>query len=222
MKRIYNITLGILLSLIVARDASAQWNVARFERQRNTVYTTFGMDPALVTTLGYGRIVEVLGHDFQLSGDVGIATAKVDTRDIRAQLGVQTSLVHWRALQLTGSATGITRGTDNAIYRGINFGADVTAAFGVYRNRWFAAGEFGKDKAVITHVKHTDWYRTNFYTDAKDGWYLDAGGTFHYGATAGVAIGRAELNGRFGWQKTEDFNDLMPPMYASVGIGIGF
>ena len=33
--------------------------------------------------------------------------------------------------------------------------------------------------AVITHIKHSDWYRDNYYADAKDGWYLNAGGTFH-------------------------------------------
>jgi hypothetical protein len=93
----------------------------------------------------------------------------------------------------------------------------------VYRHGWFAAGEFGLDRAIITHVTtHSDWYRTNFYPDAKDGWYLDAGGTFHYGVAAGFALGRAEVVGRFGLLRTEKFNELMPPLYASVGVGFGF
>ena len=222
MNRIASITLGVVLSALVARSAAAQWNVARFGMDRNRVYTAFGLDPALVASLGYARVVSLVGHDFQLSGDVGVGTARLDTRDFRARLGAQTSLVRWRSLRLTGSATFITRGTENTIYRGLGFGADFTGTLGVYKRRWFAAGEVGKDKAIITHVTHSSWYRTYVYPDAKDGWYLDAGGTYHGGFAAGVAVGRAEIVGRFGWLRTEDFNELLPPMYASLGVGVGF
>ncbi len=220
MKLVACITSGILLSTLVAADAAGQWNVVRTDPSH--MYAAFGLDPALVTTLGYGHAVSVKGHAFHVSGDVGVVTAHMDTRDFRVRLGTQTSLVRWRSLHLTGSVTAIARGTENTIYRGFNFGADVTGTVGVYRRRWFAAGEFGKDKAVVTHITHTDWYRTNFYPDAKDGWYLDAGGTFHYGVAGGLTLGRAEVIGRFGFLRTEDFNDLMPPMYVSMGVGLGF
>jgi hypothetical protein len=213
---------GLLLTALVARDAAAQWNVARLDDGPNRVYSVVGLDPAVVTGLGYARVVRLLGHRFQLGGDVGIAVAEPDTRDFRAQLHVFTSILHWRSLHLTGSAAFITRGTENSIYRGLNFGADFTGAAGVYRPGWFVAGEFGFDKAVITHVTHSDWYRRYFYADAKDGWYLNAGGTFHYGLTAGATLGRAELVGRYGWLRTEDFNAVVPPMYASLGVGVAF
>ncbi len=216
------ITAGVLLSAFWARDAAAQWNVARFGEEPNRVYTAFGLDPAFVTTLGYGRAVSVKGHAFQVTGDFGVVTARLDARDFRLRLGVQTYLARRGSLYLTGSAAAITRGTENVIYRGLDFGADVTGTLGVYRRRWFAAGEFGKDKAVITHVEHTDWYRQNYYPDAKDGWYLDAGGTFHFGLVAGLTLGRAELHGRCGFLRTEDFNDMNPPLYANVGLGFAF
>lgn len=222
MSRISSIIiLGILLSAVVAGEAAAQWNVARFGNERSRVYTTFGLDPALVTTIGYARVIPVKGHDVQWSGDVGLVAAGMDANDFRARLSMQTSLLRWRSMYLTGSATAITRGTENAIYRGINFGADFSGSLGVYRQRWFAAGEFGFDKAVITHVTHSDYYKTYFYPDAKDGWYLDAGGTYHGGISSGFSLGRSEVVGRFGWLKTERFNELMPPMYASVGVGFG-
>jgi len=222
MRHISSITLGVVLSALAARDAAAQWNVARFGSERNRVYTTFGLDPALVTSVGYGRVVPLFNHDFQLTGDAGVVTARLDTRDFRARLGTQTSVVRWRSLHLAGSATFIARGTENSIYRAFNFGADLTGTAGLYRQRWFMAGEFGKDKAIITHLTNSEWYRTHFYPDAKDGWYLDAGGTYHYGVVSGIALGNAELVGRAGWLRTERFNDMMPPLYASVGLGFGF
>ena len=221
MRRTTTMTLGIALTML-ASNAYGQWNVARFGTERNRVYTTFGVDPAFVSSVGYARVIPVMSHNFQVNGEVGLAAGRADARDFRSRIGVQTSLLSWKALNLSGSATFISRGTDNAIYRGFNFGADLSATFGVYRPGWFLAGELGKDKAIITHVTHTSYYRDHFYPDAKNGWYLDAGGTLHHGLVAGVTLGKVELVGRGGWLRSERYNSLMPPMYASVGLGVGF
>jgi hypothetical protein len=222
MKRIYGTTLGILLSAIVAQDAAAQWNLAGFGEAPNRMYTTFGLDPAFVSTVGYGRVVPVGGRNVLVTGDVGAATANMDVRDFRARIGVQGSVARWRSVHLTGSFTAIARGTENSIYQGFGWGADITGGIGVYRPRWFTAAEYGKDKSIITHVTHSDWYREHYYPDAKDGWYLDAGGTYHYGVASGVSLGRTEVSGRFGLLRTEHGNTLMPPMYASVGVSLKY
>jgi len=221
MTRSLRIVVALVVLALGVRDVAAQWNAARFGATRNQVYTTFGLDPALVGSVGYARVVPWVGREWQL-GEVGVVGAEFDTRDFRARLQARTTVVRWRSVRLVGSAAFITRGTENSIYRALSFGADVTGALGVYRRRWFVAGEFGRDKAIITHLTHSDWYRQKFYRDAKDGWYLDAGGTYHYGVVSSVAIGRTEIGVRAGWQRTEDFNDMVPPMYASVGIGVGF
>ena len=157
-----------------------------------------------------------------LGVEAGVVTAKLDARDYRARLQAQTSIVTWRSLRLVGSAAFITRGTENSIYRAINFGSDFTGTVGVYRPHWFLGGEFGFDKAIITHLTQSDWYREYFYPDAKDGWYLNAGGNFHYGPVGGVAIGPAEVVVRAGWRRTEDFKDVTPPMYGVLGVGWRF
>lgn len=224
MNATQRIAVALVVSALAARDVAAQWNVERLGMgsTRNQVYTTFGLDPALVTSVGYGRVVPLLGREWQFGAEVGVVAAALDTRDFRARLQARTWLVRWRSLRLVGSAAFITRGTENSIYRAVNFGSDFTGAAGVYRQGWFLAGEFGFDKAIITHLTQSEWYRTHFYPGAKDGWYLNAGGTFHYGATAGVAIGAAELALRAGWLQTEDFNDMTPPMYAGLGVGFRF
>ena len=221
MNRSTMIAATVLLSVIATNEAGAQWNVARWGTDRQHAYTTFGLDPAFVSTVGVGQVVSVFGRDVQLTGDAGVAAAKLDASDFRVRLGAQGSVLRWRSVQVTGSATFITRGTENAVYRGLNFGADLGATAGVYRHRWFAAGEVGKDKAIVTHIAHTTWYRNNVYRDAKDGWYVDAGGTVRYGVTTGIAIGRTELAARAGWQRTEHWGKLASPMYASMGVGLG-
>jgi len=222
MIRITRCILAVALSALAIQTVEAQWNMARFDTNRRSVYTTSGLDPALVTSVGMSNVGSLMGHDVQMTGEVGVVTASLDARDFRARLGLQTSLVRWHSMSLNGSATFITRGTDNSVYRGLNFGADFSGALGMYRPRWFAAADGGFDKAVITHVTHTDWYRANVYPDAKNGWYLDAGGTYHYGLSGGVTVGRAELIARLGFLKSEDYNSLTPPMYGTIGVGFGY
>ena len=101
-------------------------------------------------------------------------------------------------------------------------GADFTGAVGVYQQRWFLAGEFGYDEAIITYLTHSDWYREHYYPEAKDGWYLNTDGTFHYGLTTGVSIGQTEIAVRAGQRRTEDFQELSQPFYLSMGVGVRF
>ena len=221
-RHVRHLVLALLFTVALATSTSAQWNVARFESNPNRIYTTFGLDPAFFPAVGYGRVVSVFGHAIQLAGEAGIVAAEIDTRDFRARLHLLTSIVRWRSLHLTGSTAFIARGTDNSIYRGYNFGTDLTGALGIYRSGWFVAAEFGIDKAGATHISHSDWYRTYFYPEAKDGWYRDPGGTVHYGLSAGLTVGRAELLLRYGQLRTEEFNELTPPLYASIGLGFAF
>ena len=222
MNRILRIAVALAVLAFVARDVAAQWNVERFRTSGNQVYTTFGLEPAFVTSVGYGRNVEVFGRPWQIGAEAGLAAYDFDIQDFRARLQARGTLLGWRSVRLVGSAAFITRGTENQIYRALNFGSDFTGALGVYKPRWFVTGEFGFDKAIITYLTHSDWYREHYYPDAKDGWYLNAGGTFHYGLTGGMAIGRTELTARIGQQRTEDFNALTPPLYVSLGVGFGF
>jgi len=88
MSRIASITLGILLSTLVAQDATAQWNVARFGAEKNRAYTTIGLDPAIITSVGFASVGSLVDRDMQISAEVGVVTAKIDTRDFRAKLGI--------------------------------------------------------------------------------------------------------------------------------------
>ena len=222
-----NRTLKLMVALTIlvgaARPASAQWNVARFGTTNpNQMYVTFGVDPAMVTSVGYARDVRIAGLPWQLGVEAGVVAADFDVQDFRARLVARSALLRWRSVRLIGSAAFITRGTENSIYRALNFGGDFTGTVGVYKQRWFLGGEFGYDEAVITYLTHSDWYRDHYYPDAKDGWYLNTDGTFHYGVTSGVSIGQTEIALLAGQQRTQDFNELAQPYYLSLGVGVRF
>lgn len=214
--------IGLALALAVARPAEAQWNVARYVPGSNRLYSTVGVDPALVAAVGYGRTFRLFGRPLQAGLEAGAAGGSLDLRDFRARLGANILLLDVAGMQLTGRAAFVTRGTSNTIYRALDMGADVGGTLGIYRRGWFAAGEAGFDKAIITHLTHSDWYRRYIYPDAKDGWYLTTGGTWQFGGMAGLTLGRSELVLRAGTARTQGGRKLAVPFYADLGVGVSF
>ena len=65
-------------------------------------------------------------------------------------------------------------------------------------------------------------YGTNFYPDAKNGWYGGAGGMLPAGAKGGVTLGAVQVVRRAGVNKTETLQDLDLPFQATLGANYRF
>src|SRR5262249_53447408 len=102
-----------LAIVLVNTSADAQWNVARFDSTKGSVYATFGLDPAFITTVGAAGVIH--GRvNVQVGAEVGAVTARFDLNDWRARLTGRTTVVHWGAFRITGEDALIARGTSNA------------------------------------------------------------------------------------------------------------
>lgn len=211
----------VLALAFVTSSANAQWNAARFDSTKAWTYASFGLDPAFVAAVGAAGVIPGWTKT-QVGAEFGSVVAAFDLRDWRARATARTSAVRWGAFRITAEEAVIARGTSNSIYSALNLGGAVTFTAGLYRRRWFAATEGGFDKAIVTRITNSDWYRTYYYADAKNGWYLTPGGTFHAGLTGGVSIANIELTARAGTVRTERWNAMTPPMYVSLGAGVGW
>jgi hypothetical protein len=58
-------------------------------------YTSFGLDPAVLTTVGYVRGFELGSRTALWELDLGLAVAAGDAEDLRLRVGFQTTL--WQA-----------------------------------------------------------------------------------------------------------------------------
>jgi hypothetical protein len=203
------------------RELGAQWNLARLEPGDARLHITMALDPAVITSVGYVRFTSRLGTTMQVGVEAGVVAGDADLRDYRVRLGGQVQLVHAGPFRVAASAAFITRGTSNTTFRAVNLGADVGATAGMYRRGWFAAGEVGFDKAIVTHLTHTKEYREQYYAAARDGWYLDTGGTGRLGFVAGASLRRAELLLRAGLARTQGGERLTAPGYLTLGVGFG-
>ena len=221
MNSTLKLAFGLVLSTLTVGELSAQWNIGRTDGPRNFAYASVGLDPALIASAGYIRTVPVFGHAVEMGGEAGIVAAGWDARDFRARLQLRTSLLRLGVFRIVGSAAFVARGTDNLMHRAFNFGSDFTGNAGLYARRWFLAGEFGFDKSIVTHLKHSDIMRTSF-PQIRDGWFMPSGGNYYYGIQAGKTLGETyTLSLRVGMTDAQfDDEDALVPYYVQVGFGM--
>jgi hypothetical protein len=210
-----------LLSLPKKSEAQ-DVNFARLESGTNRIHMSFGLDPAVVTTVGYSRGITLGVRAALVDLDIGVAAAKTDFQDLRARVGFQTTFWQLGDWRIAGRARLIARSTSNSIYDGAGFSADLTSYVGFYRRGWFAAASIGYDRQCVMHIKHSDWYREYFYEEAVDGWYRGKAGILHGGLVTGIAAGPVEIALRLERRRVGGGESLDPPFVGGLTVSYPF
>ncbi len=212
-----------VLALATARAANAQ-AFSRLDPGQQTVTTETGLQSGIVTSLGYAAGLRVRAIDRTLMpfAQATLLVAKPDLHDYALRAGAQVSLVEVGWFDLSMQLAFEVAGTENSIYGGTALRSDVVLLAGHYGRRWFAVAEVGYDRAWLTYIENSDYYRSVAFAEARDGWYSGAAGKLHAGAKGGVNIGPVEVVLRAGVNKTQALNDLDLPFYATVGANYRF
>lgn len=100
--------------------------------------------------------------------------------DFKTKIGAQAEVLKIGGFSTTLEAYGVFRRFENDNAQLLNFGSESSAVSGYYMSKWYLAREFGFDKAIVTHIKHSDVLK-NYYTEIKSGWYIPTRGNFFYG-----------------------------------------
>ena len=191
------------------------------EKGRYDVSVAFGLDPAVVTSVGITRWTAIGDRVVGLSLEGTLPVAEVDLHDYRIGAAASLSLVRFGTFHLATRLGLSARGTQNVNFTAHGFGADFAAFLGHYGRRAFAAVELGYDKAMLEHIEHRPFYLAN-YPDAVDGWYKAPAGTVRLGLTTGVSLGRMDLGLRAYLVRSEGWEELMPPLGTTMSISYGF
>jgi hypothetical protein len=145
------------------------------------------------------------------------------TDDFKVRLGGQMEIVEIAGFSVTIKISSSFRRYQTQLVRIASFGSDFGLLAGYYRATWYAAGEFGFDKSITSHLKHSEIMRA-YFPAIRDGWYLPSGGHFYYGIQGGKTIGESfDLSLRLGATKVQ-FNDeeAVLPVYLQLGLGFRF
>lgn len=210
-----------LLSLVVSASAqNINWRAFEPEQQQ-LAYLQGGWDYGLGAGLGYGwkfntrrPILANIEYSFPAGENL--------FDDFKVRLGGQVEVLRAGNFALTAKVYSPFRRFENSAVRLLNFGAELSGVFGFYWRRWYVTGEFGFDKAVATHIKHSPRAREN-YPGAQDGWYVPTGGNYFYGLQTGYSFRRIDISLKAGHLNTQVWNTTpFVPWYAQLAIARRF
>lgn len=142
--------------------------------------------------------------------------------DFKTKLGGQVRVLHAGNFMTAVGVRGIYRRHETDLVRLQNFGSEFMLSAGYYKSKWFVAGEFVFDKAVVTHFRHSDMMK-EYYPEVKDGWYIPTGGNFAFGIQTGYSARNLDLTLKFGRIANQYFtSSIMVPYYLQLGLNRRF
>lgn len=218
MKAILIIT--TFLWIAVSHSVYAQtmnWN--SLGESKHIINVGVGWDHSLSYSVGYAhRIKSEMPFIFSANFSIPSGDNLVD--DFKIKTGGQLVVLNKGNFKGSVSLHGIFRRYENPLVRLVNFGSEMQGIFGYYKSRYFIAGEFGFDKAIVTHFKHSELFRENIYSKVTDGWYEPStGGNFNYGFQTGYSFDKYDLTLNLGKVVTQDFKTTpLIPYYLMLGF----
>ncbi|WP_163409929.1 hypothetical protein [Flavobacterium ajazii] len=205
-----------LFTFNILHSQTINWKSIQKE-QKHILNANAGWEYGFVYGIGYGYKLETK-IPIVLESAISFASGEVIFDDFKTKIGGQINLYQIENFHFNVAVHGIYRHYGNPLVTLQNFGADATAIIGYYKPKWFSAGEFGFDQAIVTHFKHKDIYK-NVYPEVKNGWYEPTtGGNFNFGIQGGYSFNRSDLTIRAGKVMTEDFRTSpLVPFYLQIG-----
>jgi hypothetical protein len=106
-----------------------------------------------------------------IDGEYSFPSGKNIVDDFKTKVGGKIRLYQINNFQLSANVYGVFRRFENPLVRLANFGSDLSGVIGYYKSKWFLAWEIGFDKAIVSHFKHSELFKTTIYSNVKDGWF---------------------------------------------------
>jgi len=217
MKQLPFLILATVLALWIQPSFAQNINWKTLQpSQKHIVNLNVGFDNASVIGVGYGYHLDT---KMPLVLNIEYSMPFGDNRfdDLKTKIGGQLSVIQAGNFFTTLKAYGVIRRYENDLTRMVNFGSEFSATAGVYKQKWFVAGEFGFDKAITTNLKHSELMK-EYNPGVQSGWYLPNGGNFIYGLQAGFSFKGNDLYAKIGKTKAQDLEtSSMIPWYFQLG-----
>lgn len=213
------IAFSIALIVLAAQSVFSQninWNNFQ-EGHSHMVNLNMGLDYGFTAAVGYGYKLNV-NRPILLNIEYSSPLGKNLVDDFKTKLGGQIEVGKIRNFHAAAKVYGIFRRYQSNLATLTNFGSEFAATIGYYKRKWYVAGEFGFDKAVITNIKNSSVMKEN-YPGIKDGWYIPAGGNFFYDLQGGYSFGSSDVFLSIGKTVAQDLNTTATlPIYFRIGF----
>ena len=222
MRSINSLIAAILFISFMNSGFSQNINWRSFkETQRHAVNINAGLDYSLSFGAGYGYKLKT-ELPVMLNLEYSFPSGKNLFDDFKTKIGGQAEVAKFGNFSATLKVHGIFRRFQNDLSRFAGFGSEISGTIGYYRPKWYVAGDLAFDKAIVTHIRHSDFAEEN-YPDIQGGWYIPTGGNFLYGLQTGFSVKKCDLYLKAGKIVTQDFKTTpLLPFYFNLGLNRRF
>lgn len=189
------------------------------EEQRHLINLQLGIDYGVIYGLGYGYHLKSK-LPLVINAEFSIPSGNKFFDDFKTKIGMHAKLLKVNNVAVSLNINGIFRRYENTLVSLSNFGGSANIIIGYYNPKWYVNGEFGFDKAIVTHFKHTDVYKNNF-PEVKDGWYETTGGNAQLGMQIGYSFTKSDIYLKGGKTISQDFKTSPTiPIYVQLGYNL--
>lgn len=213
-----------LLTLLMGSVNAQTLNWANLKKENHHIINAnFGMEYGTIYGLSYAYQINTRVFPIVANMEYSFPSGHNLFDDMKTKIGGQIRLIQYRHFQFSAKLHGVFRRHETELVRLLNFGSDFSGILGYYRPKWFFAGEFGFDKAIVSHFKHSNAYRDQ-HPQVVDGWYEPAtGGNFYYGFQTGFSIKKQDIYLKAGKMYAQDFKTKpLLPFYGQLGVNFKF
>lgn len=220
MKNILFCTLLFLGLLPLASAQNVNWRSFKSE-QNHLAHIQTGWDYGLTLGLGYGykfnTRLPILAN-IEFSAPMGQNLFD----DFKTKIGAQLEVLKTGSFSATLKVYSPFRRYENSRVSLSSFGSEFSGVLGYYKPKWFVSGEFGFDKAIATHITHSELAREN-YPNIQNGWYVPTAGNYFYGIQTGISFRGNDLSLKAGRLISQGFKTApFIPFLAQLGYSRRF
>ncbi|REG99465.1 hypothetical protein [Flavobacterium aquicola] len=189
------------------------------EEHRHLVNLQLGIDYGVIYGLGYSYHLKSK-LPLLLNAEFSIPSGNKFFDDFKTKIGAHAKLFKMNNIAVSLNINGIFRRYENTLVSLSNFGGSGNIIIGYYSPKWYVNGEFGFDRAIVTHFEHKDVYKSNF-PDVKDGWYETTGGNVQFGMQIGYSFDQSDIYLKGGKTIAQDFKTSPTiPIYIQLGYNL--
>ena len=161
----------------------------------NHISMMVGLNPNAFVELGYARAFDSVFFQHSISTGLYFSTSLIRPcfEDWDASFRAEMDAFTWRTLAVETTPRTIVGYISTRNYNSNRIAIGDELLIG-YRGKVLSIGALADfEHNILNYIKNSVFYRTTYYEDAKDGWYLGAAGRWQFGLRIAAAITRRAL-----------------------------
>lgn len=214
-----------LLILVILNNLTSQAQIIKPDSTvKHIINFNTGYDYNILSiNLGYDYFFSKLKTSAFINFTQG--SSLLGTSNIRTEIGLKTWQGTFKKFNIRNSLAFVHTHSTNKAGNYDGLGLNLITNVGFTFNRFGIGLDLQYNPFFATHIKHSDYWKTYFYSDAKDGWYSLTSNNLRMGLYMSELLGKqkkTELNLKGGYQSSGQYDKLIPNIYFIIGLNKRF